>query len=67
MKARHARLPFSGALEALFSDVDLVAMPAQRLSDFTLEDEAREFSTPEVWRGFYGSRRPMTCRAARRL
>ncbi len=23
MKAHHARLPFSGALEALFSDVDL--------------------------------------------
>jgi amidase len=47
MKAHHERLVFSGALAALFSDIDLLLVPTQPRADFTLAQEAESFATPE--------------------
>lgn len=47
MKAHHARLAFSGALAALFADVDLLLIPTQPLADFTVAQEAELFTLPD--------------------
>jgi amidase len=47
MKAHHARLAFSGALAALFQDIDLLLVPTQPLADFTVAEERELFSTPQ--------------------
>jgi amidase len=47
MKAHHDRLVFSGALAALFSDIDLLLVPTQPRANFTIAQEAEEFATPE--------------------
>jgi amidase len=47
MKAHHDRLAFSGALGALFSDIDLLLVPTQPSADFTLKEEAEIFATAE--------------------
>jgi amidase len=52
MKAHHARLAFSGALAALFRDIDLLLIPTQPRADFTLAEEARLFATADGLAGF---------------
>jgi amidase len=52
MKAHHERLAFSGALAALFSEIDLLLTPTQPRSDFTLTHEAELFATTEGLAGF---------------
>jgi amidase len=47
MKAHHERLAFSGALAALFSDIDLLLVPTQPRANFTLAQEAELFATAE--------------------
>jgi amidase len=47
MNVHYARLAFSGALAALFGDVDLLLIPTQPRADFTLEQEAALFSQPD--------------------
>jgi len=47
MKAHHDRLAFSGALAALFADIDLLLIPTQPTADFTLTQEAERFATSE--------------------
>jgi amidase len=47
MKLHHQRLAFSGALAALFREVDLLLIPTQPRADFTLAQEAEEFATTE--------------------
>jgi len=36
MKSHHERLAFSGALAALFSDIDLILVPTQPHANFTV-------------------------------
>jgi amidase len=45
MKRHHQRLAFSGALAALFQEIDLLLIPTQPRADFTLTQEAEEFAT----------------------
>jgi amidase len=45
MKWHYQRLAFSGALPSLFSEIDLLLIPTQPRADFTLAQEAQEFST----------------------
>ncbi len=52
MKAHHERLAFSGALSALFSEIDLLLVPTQPAADFTLAEEKALFATPEGLAGF---------------
>ncbi|TWB09540.1 amidase [Rhizobium sp. ERR 1071] len=52
MKAHHDRLIFSGALSALFTQVDLLLIPTQPRADFTIREEQRLFSTSEGLAGF---------------
>jgi amidase len=52
MKAHHERLAFSGALAALFSEIDLLLMPTQPRADFTIIQETELFATPEGLAGF---------------
>jgi amidase len=52
MKAHHERLAFSGALSALFSDIDLLLVPTQPRADFTIAQEAELFATAEGLAGF---------------
>ena len=52
MKAHHARLAFSGALAALFADVDLFLIPTQPLADFTVAQEAELFTLPDELKAF---------------
>lgn len=47
MKAHHERLIFTGALSALFANLDLLLIPAQPRADFTLAEEAELFATSE--------------------
>lgn len=47
MKANYARLTFSGALTALFSDIDLLLIPTQPAADFTIKQEAELFTKPD--------------------
>src|SRR5262249_35816423 len=47
MKAHHERLIFTGALSALFANLDLLLIPAQPRADFTLVEEAELFATNE--------------------
>jgi amidase len=52
MKAHHLRLAFSGALAALFSEIDLLLVPTQPRADFTVADERELFATPKGLAGF---------------
>lgn len=52
MKAHHERLSFSGALAAMFLDVDLLLVPTQTRADFTVAQEAELFATSEALAGF---------------
>ncbi|KVE27402.1 amidase [Burkholderia singularis] len=52
MRAHHARLGFTGALAALFSDVDLLLIPTQPLADFTVAQEAQLFASPDALAAF---------------
>lgn len=52
MKAHHERLAFSGALAALFSEIDLLLVPTQPRADFTIAQERELFATPEGLAGF---------------
>jgi amidase len=52
MKAHHERLAFSGALAAMFSEIDLLLVPTQPRSDFTISQERALFATPEGLAGF---------------
>jgi amidase len=52
MKAHHGRLAFSGALAALFSEIDLLLIPTQPLADFTIAQERELFATAEGLAGF---------------
>jgi amidase len=52
MKAHYARLAFSGALAALFFDVDLLLIPTQPLADFTMKREAELFTVPDELSAF---------------
>jgi len=45
MKSHHERLAFSGALAALFSDIDLMLVPTQPRANFTVAQETELFST----------------------
>lgn len=47
MQIHHARLAFSGALAALFSDIDLLLIPTQPLANFTIAKEAELFTQPD--------------------
>ncbi|MEZ0113475.1 amidase [Catenulispora sp. EB89] len=47
MQWHYERLAFTGALATLFRDIDLLVIPTQPRADFTLADEAEEFSTAE--------------------
>ncbi|WP_144107604.1 amidase [Paraburkholderia sp. BCC1886] len=47
LKSHHARLAFSGALAALFADIDLLLIPTQPFADFTIAHEAELFASPE--------------------
>jgi amidase len=46
MKLHYGRLAFSGALTALFTEIDLLMIPTQPLADFTIAEEAELFSRP---------------------
>jgi amidase len=52
MKAHYARLDFTGALEGLFTEVDLLLVPTQPRADFTLKQEAELFTQPEELTAF---------------
>jgi amidase len=52
MKHHYARLAFSGALAALFTEIDLLLIPTQPLADFTLAREAELFTQPEELSAF---------------
>lgn len=52
MKAHHERLAYSGALATLFSEIDLLLVPTQPLSDFTIAQERELFAMPEGLAGF---------------
>jgi amidase len=52
MKAHHDRLAFSGALAGLFTDIDLLLVPTQPRSNFTIAQERELFATPEGLAGF---------------
>ncbi|WP_407178665.1 amidase [Bradyrhizobium sp. STM 3562] len=52
MKAHHERLAFTGALAALFSEIDLLLIPTQPLADFTIAQEKELFATAEGLAGF---------------
>jgi amidase len=43
MRAHYDRLAFSGALAALFSNIDLLLIPTQPLANFTVAQEAKLF------------------------
>lgn len=47
MKAHHERLVFSGALAALFSEIDMLLVPTQPRAGFTIAQERKQFATPE--------------------
>ncbi|MGY4572062.1 amidase [Bradyrhizobium sp. USDA 3256] len=46
MKVTYDRLNFSGALAALFGDIDLLLIPTQPLADFSIRQEAELFTKP---------------------
>ncbi len=54
MRAQHARLAFSGALEAMFTDIDLLLTPTQPPANLTIDGINKLWSTPEgialMWR-----------------
>ncbi|GGE99048.1 putative amidase AmiD [Aliidongia dinghuensis] len=52
MKAHHGRLAYAGALTQLFASIDLLLIPTQPLSDFTIAQEAELFATAEGLLGF---------------
>ena len=52
MKAHHKRLAFTGALSALFSEIDLLLIPTQPRADFTIAQERELFATEEGLSGF---------------
>lgn len=52
MKLHHTRLAFSGALAALFADIDLLLIPTQPLVDFSIAKEAELFTQPEELAAF---------------
>ncbi|MDE1992505.1 MAG: amidase [Rhizobiaceae bacterium] len=52
MKAHHERLIFSGALSALFTEIDLLLMPTQPRADFTIREERGLFSSADGLAGF---------------
>jgi amidase len=47
MNIHYARLAFTGALAALFSEIDLLLIPTQPLADFTIAQEAEFFTSPD--------------------
>jgi amidase len=52
MKHHYARLAFSGALAALFTEIDLLLIPTQPLTDFTIAQEAKLFTQAEELSAF---------------
>jgi amidase len=52
MEAHHKRLAFTGSLAVLFADIDLLLIPTQTLSDFTIAQERELFATAEGLSGF---------------
>lgn len=54
MKAQQARLAFTGALSALFTDIDVLLTPSQPPDNLTIDRINRLWSTPEgtalMWR-----------------
>jgi amidase len=52
MQVHYDRLAFTGALSALFSQIDLLLIPTQPRADFTLAEEAALFSTSAGLAGF---------------
>jgi amidase len=52
MKAHHKRLAFTGNLSALFAEIDLLLIPTQPRTDFTIAQERELFATAEGLSGF---------------
>jgi amidase len=58
MKAHRERLAFTGALTALFDEIDLLLIPTQPRADFTIAQEQDLFATKEGLSGFLRFTRP---------